>query len=325
MKRILRRCWRPWVRLCWAGVWLPFAAAAAEVPVHVDPWYGHSAVLAPPFCNARGNVLLAGQVLTGCQPIQGDLVLPKRESRLKVDFNESRAKWRDFRLVYDPNSSGEDCEALASVRTLDTRLEFKCTGNKSRESLVVTNQTIGPVWVLYVQPEADRHQMPTLTEQARARVRVLSLTNGFDRHRGGSWVMASEAADGGDPLFCGLPRGFANRLARTESKRVIGLILVPSRSLSQKSGLFPLAYRSPRKAEQPDFQAGLLAAVEVIQDADPDGFQARSRAFREAERRQADEDASEGKVREPKPEPHRWTQISDSLLGQDIRVTGRVW
>lgn len=329
MRRLMIRGARHLARLCFAAGWLPLAAPAAEAPVRVPPWYGHSAVLAPGLCSARDNVLVAGQVETGCRFTGGFVVLPDRTSKLPASRSESRARWSDWSLRYDPNFSKDDCQALAAAPTFDTRLEFRGTGIKSETPLVLTNQTMGPVWVLYVNPDIDTHELPPLSELARTRVRVLSLTNGFDGSRGGRWVPASEAEAGGDTLFCGLPRGFANRLASTESRRFMGLILVPSWSLTQKTGTplnqIALAHQGGREAERADFQAGLLAALDVTSDSAPDGYEARRRTFEAANQREIERDRELGMVRERAAPRHRWTQISNRLDGLSIRVTGRVW
>lgn len=325
-----REHWVAWVLL---GCWLHTAGSAAESSVRVPPWFSHSAVLPRISDPQPGTILLSGDALSGLNVRIGVSIWP--EEKLKPD-DEPRGSARAERTGWTLKRGSLQEKQLVALQQggrFDITLQPMRGGREQDGRLVITNLCFGPVWLLFVDPSHDDHDLPSLTEDARRRVRVLALSNGLDPFGSNRWVTAAEAADRGEPLLCGQPRDFANRLVRSrpESTEPIGLILVPNRDLPATARSIALNEISRATTECPvgkygDYHAGLAAAVDVTSKDESGSAKHRANVFGASQRRNLLDLKREGILGPSLPTLHLWKHISSCKdMPKELPVTGRIW
>lgn len=200
-------------------------------------------------------------------------------------------------------------ESLGVAPTFDIALAFKERGKVAPPVLRLTNLVMGQVWLLFVDPDRDSHELPRLSYAARARVRVLPLVGNTWADLRGQWVSAAAAEQQSVPMFCGLPRTFVNELlagVNDPAQLPIGIILVSSQlkpPTSPKalelfvSGLVDV---QTELAESTAFAKAVVAAQKAA-------IETKSR-FRRAEAKEMD----------------RLTELKREGLAGDVRLTSRV-
>jgi hypothetical protein len=307
--------------------------AAAEERVRVPPWFGHSAVIAPEFCDQDEAILLTGEVQPPYKVRVSSSTWPPEVLRgTTLQEGRNATSWSRW-LFKRKHLYKDDCKAIQNARPFQLTLKAEAGRRDPPGSLTLTNLAIGPVWILYINPEHDDHELPELTEGARSRVRVLSLPKGLDPHSAAQWVTAGKAVDDQDRLFCGQPREFANRLANAPgAPAAIGLILIPRPAQSRPKGSTRLQDLIKANQEQPaskqqDFAQGVRAAFDITTNqTDRGSVAARRRTYEEATHRHLSELKREGNVGKPIEPLEKWFWAAP---GQDpetsLRVTGRIW
>lgn len=219
----------------------------------------------------------------------------------------------------------------------------------------LTNMAVGPVWVLCVAPGTDGFELPTLSADARKRVRVLVVQGPDWKSAKGVWRQAEAVEKAGERFFCGMPRAFANALCERldsgpNANLAIGLVIVPAEFVQPLSPYIPrgrvskaLTVFSTSELANGNvwLKAGSSAALAAnsAESTSSDGvLQRRTRALARY-REQGYELQREGKVGAPFQSIfHRWECI---LTGPDalqmvvaktesrevvpFRVTGVIW
>lgn len=344
-------------RICTLGWWgillLMMTLARADYPgLVMRPWFGAGGVLVPVSDSERlnngGAVILEGAV--------------EKPSAVRLEFS----LWDDTKFSVNTDHATK-ANPVWSFRAKDMNykvgkelpggagfsIRVFSEDSKKPWTTTLTNMVVGPVWVLCASPETDGFELPKLSVEALARVRVLVLEGTDWKGAKGTWRTAGAVEKAGDRLFCGMPRAFANAVCEslgsgTNKNLVIGLVIVPPEFIqplgpyiSQGRVSKSLSVFSTSELANANswLMAGALAARSANTSATATGDGVLQRRIRALERyREAGYDLQrEGKVGQPFQRIfHRWEYIltgADAsqvvkLQGKEVvpfRVTGVIW
>jgi hypothetical protein len=307
-------------------------AEGFEVQFHA--WYGDNAVLATdqwPTRPSGRRVSLTGQVT--------------EPSRLRWSTSFNPGEWARASTARGPwipadgrawalgrSHFGRDAfRGLRSGVPFDLILAERGRDRDIHPVVQATNVVVGTVWLLVVNPGPDSHELPSLTPMARERIRVLPLDSGFIPLGRQRWLAPVEAEHA--RLFCGLPRAFANSLAKepvaeTGGLATMGLVLCKA---SDAPSITKAARSISRWAH--DQGEGILSgfgavarAINCANDDVEQGARARFERAKAAWEQRSAESRFEGKVYpNPVAAVERWTLVA---IGDDpalpFRMTGIV-
>lgn len=332
-----------------ASVSLILLYSALAQDIELPPWYGNQAVLPPVFAGAMESPGTEVYGFTGPTvsrlKLRFDSVPPmdispeKSEAGRKISWHDGdyrpQAKSSYYRISVDDFRS-EKPGLRESGSTFSVSILGPKKGMLAGTNILVTNLTVGPVWLMLVDPRRDSINMEALTPAARSRIRVLSFSGSSLLESKGTWISGDVADRMGTRLLCGKVRFWANRVISNpryaNNSVTLGLVLLElpdemkerDRIVDSHKGFDLIPGLSPASfALEPDMVAGL----EALQDAESD-------AKLRFERSQSNYTAHliqlkrEGKIGDASPvqDWHRWTRFSDGKRSDlPFRVTGVVW
>lgn len=213
---------------------LRLTAEAQSGSVTAAPWCGDNAVIET-FTETKGFfgkprfALLSVFTQTAADLEISSPLWPGERVELDKAKAQPLAGWTGWEFN-TKDLSLKQREKLGAATKFDFALSFKERGKVAAPVLRLTNMVMGEVWLLFVHPDRDSHELPRLSAAARARVRVLSLEGNTWTDLRGQWVSAAAAEQQAIPMFCGLARSFVNELlderVNNPSQLPVGIILV---------------------------------------------------------------------------------------------------
>ncbi len=324
--------------MVWAVLFssLILVAAAQSDIVAVPPWCSDNAVIES-FTEPKG---LFGKprftLLSVFSPTAADLEITSSlwpGKRIELDKAKSPPKpgWTGWEFN-TKDLSLRQREVLGVGTKFEASFSHKARGQATPDLLHLTNLVMGQVWVLFVDPDHDSHDLPPLSVAARAQVRVLPLEGKSWTEMRGLWVSAAAAEQEEMPLFCGLPRSFANEMVKTgvntHSEIPVGIILVSSR-LQPPTSPEAIELFAPGVLDPKSGQLESAALISALEAARKSVNESRSRFSRAVERENArlTELKREGQVGGGLLLPPVWWRkiVAGDQADLPVRVSGVVW